>query len=80
MPGIPLSRKAIRMTEHAIQRMMDNNLTEHDVEKAVMEGERLTEGKTKTRYRLKTKKGLVIVVAVEDPTRVTVITVTKRNP
>ena len=67
------------MTEHAIRRMMDHSLTEHDIEKTIREGERVSEGRTKTRFRLKTKKGLVIVVAEETPQRITVKTVTRRS-
>jgi len=48
-----------------------------DFEKIILEGERVTEGRSKARYTLRTRKGLLIAVCEESPEMIVVITVTR---
>ena len=68
--------KKIGYTKHALQRIMDHDLTLNEVEVTILEGEKLVEGKTKTRYTRRTRRGVIVAICSEDPESVTVITVT----
>jgi len=74
-----LSERGIIVTRHAAERIVRFEIDLADLEKTLREGERLPEGKSKARYRLRTKKGLLIVICREFPDQIVVITVTRRR-
>ena len=74
-----MGKRELLVSRHAAERILSLGLNIDDIEKVINEGERIPEGKTKTRYRLKTKKGLLIAICSEYPGQTLVITVTKRK-
>lgn len=68
--------KPLKLTIHAADRALAHNLDPDDIIKIVTEGEKITEGKTKCRYVLKTRGKTLIAICDEDPERIIVITVT----
>jgi len=42
----------------------------------IEEGQKIIEGKTKTRYSLQTKYGTLVAICSESPDRITIITIT----
>ena len=71
--------REILTSEHAAERLYKLGLDLADLKMIISEGERIPEGKDKARYRLRTKKGLLIAICREYPDQILVITVTKRR-
>jgi len=69
--------RPIKLTRHAVERSLANNLDQEDIIRIVREGVKEQEGKSKCRYILKTRRGTLVAVCDEDNERVIVITVTK---
>jgi hypothetical protein len=69
--------KPIKLTMHAVERGLDNNLDQEEIIRIVREGIKEPEGKTKCRYILKTRRETLVAYGDEDDERVIVITVTK---
>lgn len=65
------------MTKHAITRGIKHGLTSEDIIKVIKFGEKKVEGKTKRRYTLQTKRGLMVAICAEYPDLIKVITITK---
>ena len=74
-----MGEKETVATRHASERIVNLDIDLTDLEKLIREGERIPEGKDKTRYRLRTKKGLLIAICIETPEQITIITVMKRR-
>lgn len=74
-----MGERELIVSRHAAERLWGFDLLTDDLEKVIREGERIPEGKHKTRYRLRTKKGLLIAICREYPEQILVITVTKRS-
>jgi hypothetical protein len=74
-----MGERELTVSKHAAERLWSFGLLTDDLEKVIREGERTREGKTKTRYRLRTKKGLLIAICREYPDQILVITVTRRR-
>ena len=72
-----MDAKPIRLTMHAVERGLDNNLDQEDIIRIIREGVKEQEGKTKCRYILKTRRETLVAVCDEDDERVIVITVGK---
>jgi hypothetical protein len=71
------SRKPILMTRHAVQRALKYDLSPETVERTVKEGKRQPEGKTKTRYTLRTKNQVWVLICDESADQIIIITITK---
>jgi hypothetical protein len=71
--------KPIKLTMHAVERGLANNLDQEDIIRIVREGVKEQEGKSKCRYILKTRRETLVAVCDEDNERVIVIIVTKRG-
>jgi len=69
--------KAIRLTVYASKRAYRLNLDRYNIEKIIREGERLVEGKNKTRYVLRTKRGVLVAICAESPDLIVVKTITR---
>jgi len=69
--------KPIKLSMHAVERGLYNNLDQDDIIRIVREGVKEPEGKSKCRYILKIRKETLVAVCDEDDERVIVITVTK---
>ena len=69
--------KPLKLTMHAVERGLDDNLDQEDIIHIIRDGIKEPEGKTKCRYILKTRRETLIAVCDEDDDRVIVITVTK---
>jgi len=67
----------VRLTKHAVQRALKYDLPTEIIQKIITDGFKQTEGKTKTRYILKTKKGVWIAICQETPDFTIIITITK---
>lgn len=74
-----MSDKRIHLTIHAVRRALDNDLDPGDIEKIIREGQRVSEGRNKARYVLRTKRGLLIAICRESQNQIVVITVTRRR-
>lgn len=74
-----MGERKLIVSKHAAERLWSFGPLTDDLEKVIREGERIPEGKRKTRYRLRTKKGLLIAICREYPEQILVITVTKRR-
>jgi len=72
-----VSGKPIYLTRHAAERALKHNLSPEEVEKIIVEGERHSEGKTKTRYVLRGKRGVWVVICEEYLDQIIVLTITK---
>jgi len=72
-----MDEREIIPTEHAAKEMYRLNLGPTDLEKIIREGERIPEGENKARYRLRTKKGLLIAICGEYSDQIRVITIEK---
>ena len=66
-------------SKHAMPRILRYGITEDDVERAIREGERIAEGKSRARYVLRTGKSVLIAICSEYPDVIEVITVTVRR-
>ena len=71
-----MSERRISLTRHAAETMVNLDIGFEEVRKTIREGERTTEGRTKTRYALRTKRGSTVAICREFPDEVAVITVT----
>jgi len=56
--------------------MVNLDIGFEEIRKTIGEGERTTEGRTKTRYTLRIKRGLIVAICREFPDEISVITVT----
>jgi hypothetical protein len=65
------------LTRHAVERGLRFDLDPIDFEKIILEGKRVAEGRSKARYTLRTRKGLLIAVCQESPEMIVIITVTR---
>ncbi len=74
---MPVQKKPICLTRHAVERSLKYDLDPELIERLVWEGEKSKEGKTKIRYVLKTKNGIWVAVCQETPEQVVIITITK---
>jgi len=72
-----MAQKPILLTKHAVQRCLKYNLSSEEIEKIVWEGERISNGATKTRYVFKGKRGIWVAVCQEYPDQIIVVTVTR---
>ncbi|XHH10033.1 MAG: hypothetical protein ACFCUE_05220 [Candidatus Bathyarchaeia archaeon] len=72
-----MQKKPIRLTRHAVERSLKYDLDPGLIEKLVWEGKKQKEGKTKTRYALRTKTGVWVAVCQESSEQVIIITITK---
>jgi len=72
-----MQKKPIRLTKHAVQRALRYDLAPEVVERIIAEGDRHEEGKTKTRYVLKTKNTVWVAICEEYPEQIIIITITK---
>jgi len=72
-----VGEKPIYLTKHAVQRGLRHNIDPQDFEKIIREGEKRREGRTKTRYILRTKSGTLIAICEELPDQIIIKTVTK---
>ena len=72
-----MSDKQIRITMHAAERAYQFKLDSMDIEKIIRDGKRVQEGKTKTRYVLRTKRGVLVAICEESSELVMVRTITK---
>ena len=70
-------RKPIYLTRHAVQRALKYDLNPETVEKIIREGERKPEGKTKTRYVLRSKRSTWVAICEEHSYQIIVLTITK---
>lgn len=70
-------RKLIYLTIHAVQRALRYDLSPETVEKIVREGERKPEGKTKTRYVLRSRRSTLVAICEEHSDQIIVLTITK---
>ncbi len=55
-PGLGMDDKTIKLTMHAVERGLDNNLDQEDIIRIVREGVKEQEGKTKCRIILKPRE------------------------
>ncbi|MCX6656041.1 MAG: DUF4258 domain-containing protein [Candidatus Bathyarchaeota archaeon] len=69
--------KPIKLTMHAVERGLANNLDQEDITRIIREGVKEQQGKSKCRIILKTRRETLIAICDEDDERVIVITVTK---
>ena len=53
------------------------DLDSHAIKRIIEEGQRYKEGKTKTRYALRTKHETLVAICSECPDQITIITITK---
>jgi ribosomal protein L30E len=65
------------LTKHASDRAIKYNLDSQTIKKIIDDGQRILEGKTKTRYVLQTKHGKLVAICSECPDQITIITITK---
>lgn len=72
-----MAEKPIRFTKHAVMKTISLGFTEDDVVKAVTQGSRLREGRTKFKAVLRLKKGLMVATCSDYPDHLLVITVGK---
>jgi len=66
------------LTKHASDTALDLDLDPEHIYKVVREGERTPDGRSKARYSLRTKKGLIVAICREYPDLIEVITVMRR--
>jgi len=71
------ARKEIRITKHAAMRMLALDLTFDDIKKTIEPGREVREGRSKTRYVFKGKRGVLVVICHEYPDHRAVKTVLK---
>jgi hypothetical protein len=69
--------KPIRLTKHASDRAIKYDLDSQAIRRIVEEGEKQEEGKTKVRFVLQTKRGVLVAVCSEESNQITIITITK---
>lgn len=69
--------KPLRLTRHAMDRMLSINLILEDLRKIHATGRTTREGKRKFKIAGRTKKGVVALICEEYQDRIVVITVTK---
>ena len=70
-------RKHIYRTRHAVQRALKYDLNPETVEKIVREGEKKPEGKTETRYVLRSRRSTLVAICEEHSDQIIVLTITK---
>jgi len=73
------AEKPIKFTAQAVRRLLDLDLLEDDVVRAIREGKYVMEGRAKFKATLRSKRGLVIAICVKYPDHIKVITVSKRR-
>ena len=66
-------------SKHAVNGILIYGITEDNVERAIREGERIAEGKSRARYVLRTGKSVLIAICSEYPDLKEVITVMVRR-
>ena len=69
--------KSVLLTKHAAERALKYNLTKEAIIEIIRRGRRLREGKTKVRFTLKTKRGLLVAICEEYTNQIIVLTITK---
>jgi len=72
-----MTQKPILLTKHGVQRCLKNNLSPEEIEKIIREGERTSEGATKTRYVFQGKRGVWVAICEEYADQIIVMTITK---
>jgi len=72
-----VQKKPIRLTKHVVQRALKHDLNPEMIEKIIWEGEKQKEGKTKTKYVLKAKKGVWVAICEEYSDQIMIITLVK---
>jgi hypothetical protein len=72
-----MSKKPLRITHHASERMLGLNLTLLELEKIQEQGRMMREGKRKRRIVGRIKKGVVVLICEEYPDHTVVKTVVK---
>nr|MDO8135688.1 DUF4258 domain-containing protein [Candidatus Njordarchaeum guaymaensis] len=72
-----MTDKETTVSKHAVMRMARLDVDYESVRTAICEGERVSEGKTKVRFRLRVKREVLLVICREFPDRMHVITVMK---
>jgi len=74
--GYTTARKEIRITKHAVEKMLALDLTD-DIKKTIELGKEVREGRSKMRYIFKGKRGTLVVICHEYPDHIAVKTVVK---
>lgn len=72
-----MAAKPIYQTRHAVQRALRYDLSPEAVEKIIREGRRRSEGKTKTRYMLHSKRSTLVAICEEYSDQIIVLTITR---
>jgi hypothetical protein len=72
-----LTGRRIIITKHAGERIEAHGFTPEEITRAIHDGERILEGRRKARYRLRTKKGILVAICIETTEEIHVITVTR---
>ncbi|MGD6853068.1 MAG: DUF4258 domain-containing protein [Candidatus Bathyarchaeia archaeon] len=72
-----MPKQHIILTKHASDRAIKYDLDAQTITRIIEEGQMHKEGKTKTRYVLKTKQGNLVAICSECPNQITIITITK---
>jgi len=75
--GYTTARKEIRITKHAVEKMLALDLTFDDIKKTIELGKEVREGRSKMRYIFKGKRGTLVVICHEYPDHIAVKTVVK---
>ena len=73
-----MNNKGIHLTRNAVRRALDD-LDPGDMERIIREGQRISEGRSKARYVLRTKRGLFIAICRQSQNQIVVITVIRRR-
>lgn len=71
-----MGERRIILTRHATETMVNLDIGFEEIRKTILEGERMAEDRSKTRYTLRTKRGLMVAICREFPDETAVITVT----
>lgn len=72
-----MQNRPIRLTKHASDRAIKYDLDSGAIKRVIEEGERQPEGKTKVRYVLRSKRGVLVAVCSEYNDQIIVITIMK---
>ena len=72
-----MQKKPIRLTKHASDRAIKHDLDSETIKHIIYEGERQQDGKTKVKYVLRSKRGVLVAVCSEYADQIIIITIMK---
>ena len=71
------AEKSIRLAKHASDRAIKYDLDSETIKRIIHEGEKQQDGKTKVKYVLRGKRGVLVAVCSEYADQIIIITIMK---